>query len=379
MTQPPQKRLLLISSFAESLVNFRLALMKDAIADGFEVHAFGPDISPDIMATLRDAGIHAHTISLSRNGLNPLADLTTLWSIYRLIRNIRPSHVLSYTIKPVIYGSLAARLVGVEKIGALITGLGYAFMQSNSKTQRVVGKIAQSLYRLALSGASVVFFQNPDDRNLFVDNRIVVAPKCRLVNGSGIDIRQFAQSPIPKGDTIDFLMIGRIIADKGVREFAEAAQLITAQYPNARFHLVGWLDTNPSAIQQSELDQWISSGAIKFHGKLSDVRQVIKDSHVYVLPSYREGTPRTVLEAMAIGRAIITTDAPGCRETIRHEKSGMLIPVADVKGLVQAIQRYIESPELIDEHGAAARARAEDVYDVTKVNRDMLRGLQDLA
>ena len=377
MSQTATKRLLLVSSFAESLVNFRLALMQDAVTDGFEVHACGPDITDEIATTLKESGIHVHTISLSRNGLNPLADLSTLWSIFTLIRNIKPTHVLGYTIKPVIYGSLAARLAGVKRIGALITGLGYAFMQSNSLTQRLVGGIARSLYRVALSGASVVFFQNTDDRDLFTTNKIVAAQKCRLVNGSGIDIKAFAHSPLPESTSVEFLMIGRIIADIGVREYAAAAQQVRAHYPNARFHLVGWLDTNPSAIQQAELDQWIANGAIQYHGKLSDVRQVIKDCHVYVLPSYREGTPRTVLEAMAIGRAIITTDAPGCRETIQDEESGFLVPVADVDALVNAMQKYLQSPQLMATHGQSARHRAVQVYDVKKVNQDMLKGLQE--
>lgn len=371
-----KKRLLVVSSFAESLVNFRLMLMQDAIADGFEVHACAPDFTPPIREQLQAASISTHDILLSRNGLNPILDIATLFSLWRLINKVQPTHQLAYTIKPVIYASLAARLAGVPKIGALVTGLGYAFMQADNRRQKWVGWIARWLYKCSLSGTSVVFFQNPDDRQLFIDNRLVKASKVRIVNGSGIDLKQFSHQPLPSGDSLHFVIIGRILADKGMREFAAAATTIRQRHPNTRFHLVGWLDSNPSAIQQSELDCWLAEGALTFHGKLDDVRDIIAQSHVYVLPSYREGTPRTVLEAMAIGRAIITTDAPGCRQTIEDGVSGWLIEVANVDALVKAIERYINNSALIKQHGNNARRRAEAVYDVKKVNKDMLEGLQ---
>lgn len=369
-----EKRLLVVSSFAESLVNFRLALMQDAMAEGYEVHACAPDFDEDISATLTAAGIAVHSIKLSRNGLNPFGDLLTLYSIWRLVRKIKPTHQLAYTIKPVIYGTLAAWLGGVKRVGALVTGLGYAFMQADSKRQKWIGHLAQMLYKIALWGADVVFFQNPDDQGVFIDNRLVRADKTRIVNGSGIDIHQFTHTPMPEKSTVKFLMICRILADKGAREYAAAAKRVSHQYPNSEFHLVGWLDSNPTAIQQHELDQWIKDGMI-FHGKLADVRDVIAASHVYVLPSYREGTPRTVLEAMAIGRAIITTDAPGCRETIRSNESGLLVEVANVDDLQNAMEDYLTHPDKIDQHALAARKRAEDVYDVKRVNQQMLRGL----
>ncbi|MDM7861408.1 glycosyltransferase family 4 protein [Alteromonas sp. ASW11-36] len=369
------KRLLMISSFAESLINFRLALMQDAIAAGFEVHACAPDLTPEINAELNAHGITTHDITLVRTGLNPFKDLATVHSVYRLIRQLRPSHTLAYTIKPVVYGSIAARMARVSRIGALITGLGYTFMQADSLRQKVVSKIAHALYEVALNGVNIAFFQNPDDRDLFVDNRLVDRAKTRLVNGSGIDIEQFSQQPLNDFPPFHFLMIGRIIKDKGVVEYAQAAQQIKQRYPHAHFHLVGWLDSNPNAIQQSQLDEWIASGAITFHGRLADVREVIQNCHVYVLPSYREGTPRTVLEAMAVGRAIITTNAPGCKETIEDGVSGQLIDVADIPTLVAAIERYIKAPEKIAQHGQAARERAIAVYDVHKVNQQMLDGL----
>lgn len=371
-----KKRLLVVSSFAESLVNFRLALMQDAIEDGYEVHACAPDLTPQLRQQLQSNSITVHDIPLSRNGLNPISDLATLFSLWRLIRKLKPTHQLAYTIKPVIYGSLAARIAGVPVIAALVTGLGYAFMQASTRRQKWIGKIAQWMYKCALSGASVVFFQNPDDCALFVDGGLVKQEKTRLVNGSGIDIDQFKTQELPPKDKLHFLMIGRILADKGAREYAAAANIIRKRYPHTQFHLVGWLDSNPTAIQQSELDQWIDDDSIIFHGKLDDVRSAIAQSHVYVLPSYREGTPRTVLEAMAIGRAIITTDAPGCRETIIPGESGMLVTVADVESLVSAIEHYITNPTLIEQHAKNARIRAEAVYDVKKVNKDMLQGLK---
>ncbi|WP_100644225.1 glycosyltransferase family 4 protein [Alteromonas facilis] len=377
MTDSKTKTLLVVSSFAESLVNFRLALMQDAIKDGYIVHACAPDFDPLIEAELQKHGIIPHSIRLSRNGLNPFGDIATLLDIRRLIKQVRPTHTLAYTIKPVIYGCLAARLCKVKHIGALITGLGYAFMQSNTLRQRLVSSIALVLYRAALSGAHRVFFQNPDDRALFLAHKLVKQDKTQVVNGSGIDVQAFSQHPLPDKTVLRFLMIGRLLKDKGIREFAAAAKVIKQRFPQVEFHLVGWLDSNPTSISQRKLDQWIAEQRIIFHGKLADVRPVIKASHVYVLPSYREGTPRTVLEAMAIGRAIITTDAPGCRETIIDGESGFLTKVADVDDLVRAIEHYIEHPELIEAHSNAARKRAETIYDVHKVNQSMLQGLQE--
>jgi glycosyltransferase involved in cell wall biosynthesis len=229
------------------------------------------------------------------------------------------------------------------------------------------------LYRFALGRTHKVFFQNADDERLFRKLGLLPAfvPSV-VVNGSGVDVASFSSKPLPLG-TISFLMIGRLLGDKGVREYAAAARRIKAFHPRARFQLVGWIDTNPDAIGQSELDSWTTDGTLEFLGKLKDVRPAIAASTVYVLPSYREGTPRTVLEAMAMGRPIITTDAPGCRETVIDQQNGFLVPVKSVEALAEAMMKFIEDPSLALRMGRRSREIAEAKYDVHNVNAVMLR------
>ena len=292
--------------------------------------------------------------------------------LLKLIKEVRSAYVLTYTIKPVIYGSIAAWVLGVPQRYALVTGLGYAFTGDAKGLRRVLRYIVQRLYRLALSRTGKVFFQNPDDETLFREKKILspAIPSC-IVNGSGVDISKYSVCPLPEQPV--FLMIARLLGDKGVREYAQAAVVVKRVYPEARFLLVGWIDNNPDAITEQELDKWISEGAVEFLGKLSDVRIAIQHSSVYVLPSYREGTPRTVLEAMAMGRAVITTNAPGCRETVINGDNGYLVPVRDVQALAAAMVTAIESPDDRARMGGRSRAIAEEKYDVHKVNEVMLQ------
>lgn len=343
--------------------------MRDA---GMEVDVAVPSIEnlPGLKEGLAAHGVATHGIPLRRTGTNPLADLTLVLALYRLIRGLRPTVTLPYTIKPVIYGTIAAWLAGVPHRYALVTGLGYAF---TGKRQGLLTGIIGMLYRFALGKAHKVFFQNPDDESLFRQRGLLPrSVPSVVVNGSGVDVSSFSVEALPSGQQI-FLMIGRLLGDKGVREYAEAARRVKARNAGVQFRLVGWIDTNPDAISQSELDSWITDGTLNFLGKLDDVRPAIAGSTVYVLPSYREGTPRTVLEAMAMGRPIITTDAPGCRETVIEGDNGFLVPVKSVDALVEAMQRFIDNPDLAAKMGQRSREIAKDKYDVHKVNAVMLR------
>jgi glycosyltransferase involved in cell wall biosynthesis len=367
------KTFLLIASFPDSLIKFRGPLLRALVAKGLDLHVAAPHLVdvPDIRTELEALGITLHDISLNRTGTNPVADLATVAELWRLMRRIRADYVLGYTIKPVIYGSMAAWLAGVPNRFALVTGLGYAFTGEASGKRGLLRKLIQRLYRFGLSKSRKVLFQNPDDEALFRQLQLLPAdiPSC-VVNGSGVDVADYALAPLPQNPS--FLLIARLLGDKGVREYAQAARKVKAQYPDSIFRLVGWIDDNPDAIGQLELDEWVSSGTVEFLGKLADVRPAIADCNVYVLPSYREGTPRTVLEAMAMGRPVITTDAPGCRETVTDGDNGFLVSVMAVDELAAAMVRFIESPELVASMGERSRLVAEQKYDVHRVNEFML-------
>lgn len=373
-------KFLLIAGFADSLINFRKPLIIALLKQGLEVHVAAPDLlaNQTVVLELTSLGVIAHDIPMQRAGMNPIADLRAVVALWQLMRRIKPDYVLGYTIKPVIYGTVAAWLARVPQRFALITGLGFAFMgmdEKNNEHSRVQA-VVRTLYRTALRHCQTVFFQNPDDELLFRQLKMFpVHVNSRVVNGSGVDVAQFDIAPIAEQAAPRFLLIARLLGDKGIREYVQAAEQIKQRYPKAQFDLVGWIDENPSSITQTELDEWIAAGTITFLGRLSDVRPAIKRCSVYVLPSYREGTPRTVLEAMAMGRAVITTDAPGCRETVVEGDNGFLVPIKDTNALAEAMLRFIEQPDLIAQMGQRSRVIAEEKYDVHKVNEQMLKGM----
>lgn len=364
----------MIAGYPDSLLNFRGPLLNALVAAGLDVHVAAPDLPANsgVRQRLEALGVQVHEVRLNRTGMNPLSDLGSLFNLWRLMRRLKPDFSLAYTIKPVIYGNVAAWLARVPARFALITGLGYAF-QGEAGQRSWLKRIVQNLYGFALAKVTKVFFQNPDDEALFYDQGILDSAdrKTVVVNGSGIDVDSFTVAHFP--ETIQFLLIARLLGDKGVREYVQAATTVRKQYPDTVFGLVGWIDENPDAIDGDELQNWVDSGVVKFYGRLADVKPAIADSSVYVLPSYREGTPRTVLEAMAMGRAVITTDAPGCRETVVHGKNGFLVPVKSTSELAAAMNHFIENPELVVAMGKESRLLAEEKYDVRKVNDHMLR------
>lgn len=371
------KRVLVIASFADSILSFRGDLLKAMQQQGKEVHIAAPDFSLEQKKALIELGITPHVYALQRTGLNPIKDAASVWSLFRLIRNLQPQQTLAYTIKPVIYGALAASLAGVKNVYSMITGLGYVFTQQNTAKQKVLHFLVSLLYKSGLACSKGVFFQNPDDRKLFVEQGLVPEHKTKLINGSGINLSRFPQLNLPAVDDqqpeIHFLLIARLLKDKGVEEYAAAAALLKKQGHCAVFHLAGWIDDNPSAIAQADLDTWIANDLVKFHGRVEDVAGLIAQCHVYVLPSYREGTPRTVLEAMSCGRAIVTTDAPGCRETVNDGNNGFLVQPQSAESLTKALIRYFELPELIEQQAAISRQYAEQRYDVNLVNQQILQ------
>jgi glycosyltransferase involved in cell wall biosynthesis len=367
-------KFLLVAGFPDSLLQFRGPLIDALIAANLQVHVAAPNLPEgDAMRRQLEAkGLVVHEIPLRRTGMNPIADLACLLYLWRLMRRIKPQFVLGYTIKPVIYGSLAAWLAQVPRRFALITGLGYAFQGQNGGRRGLLLWVVRRLYALGLSRTHKVLFQNPDDEALFRSLGILrPAAASFVVNGSGVNVAEYSPAPLPAAP--HFLLIGRLLGDKGVREYAQAAARLRARHPEAHFSLVGWIDENPDAISQQELDAWVAENTLDYLGRLGDVRPAIAACSVYVLPSYREGTPRTVLEAMAMGRAIVTTDAPGCRETVIDGDNGYLVPVRSADALAAAMGRFLDDPALAPRMGARSRQIAEEKYDVHKVNAVMLR------
>lgn len=365
------KRVLIIGSFAPSLIQFRGPLISAMAQKGHSVVTAAPSIDPKVASDLQELGAEPREIPLRNVSLNPLAMAQSYRALRSLIRRERPDVILAYTIKPVIVAALAGRAERVPTIVSLITGAGYAFT-GGREPKRLVSKVAAShLYRLALKRSDVIIFQNPDDRALF--ERLRLVPRGRrseIANGSGIDLARF--SPVPVPPRTSFLMIARLLRDKGIREFAQAAKRLKAAHPDVPIVLVGDSDPSPDSLTRDELADLIQCG-VDYRGHMADVRPAIADCSVYVLPSYREGTPRSVLEAMAMGRAIITSDAPGCRETVKHGENGFLVRPRDAESLHDAMVRFIERPELALQMGRASRAIAETKYDVHRVNADLLR------
>lgn len=363
------RTVLVNASYAPSLVNFRGPLIRAMVAAGHRVHASAPVLSGETAKAVAALGAEPHAVPLARTGLNPLADLGYMRAIRRLVRETGADLVLGYTIKPCIWGSLAARAEGVES-ASLVTGLGYAFIPGKGLVRRLVAGLSRRLWRAATGANRVVIFQNPDDRADFIAAGALGDPaKARMVDGSGVDTAHFAPAPLPP--EASFLMIARLLGNKGVREYGEAAARLSGEGLPARFRLAGFFDEGPDGIDRAEFDRWCAAG-LEYLGPLDDVRGAIAEANVYVLPSYREGTPRTVLEAMAMGRAVITTDAPGCRETVRPGETGLLLPVRDSAATADAMRTLAADPALRLRMGEAGRRFCEEKYAVEKVNRAML-------
>ncbi len=369
-------RVVVMGSLPESLINFRGALLQAMLSAGHEVHAMSPPAEASVVERLTGMGVQHHPVPLERTGLDPLRDMRSLLAMRRLFRRVEPDCLLTYTIKPVVYGCLAAGSAGVPRCYAMIEGLGYTFSRRGIQGW-LLGGIARILYRAALRHAERVFFLNPDNLEVFDglgllrDRRQAV-----LIDGIGVDLDRFTPRPLPPA--MSFLMIARLLRDKGVYEYVEAARRIRRRYPEVRFRLVGWIDDNPDSVTEEELEEWKTEGVIEYLGRLDDVRPAIADCSVYVLPSYHEGMPRTVMEAMAMGRAVITTDAPGCRETVTEGENGFLVMPGDVDSLVDAMSRFVERPRLVAAFGENARQIAERRFDERVIN-GMVMDVMDLS
>ena len=361
-------------SASQSLVKVRRPIIQALHRAGHRVLACAPNIPAHRREALNSWGIETASISMRRQGINPLADLRTIYSLYNLFRTWNPDKVLVYNAKPVVYGSLAAWASGAEPY-VIVTGLGRNYTV-NTPRARFVRGILNSLYRISFSVCEGIFFQNEDDPELLSRHGALPrnVPK-HITNGSGVDTEHFAPSPVPEKPT--YLCLARLIAEKGIREYVAAARRVKERYPDATFQLAGHFEPDvPGAITEDELQQWTEEGVIEYLGYVDDVRSAIAQASTYVLPTYyREGTPRSILEAMSMGRPIITTDAPGCRGTVESGENGWLVAPKQVDELKEAMCWMIENNEQRRVMGQKSRQLAEEKYDVNVVNQTIMEGM----
>lgn len=366
----PKRRILVLSSQAFSLLHFRLDMMLRFIKLGYDVYAAAPDSEPEWSEKLGANGIYYNSFYLQRNGENPIKDIQGYFTLKKLIAQIKPDIVFAYQAKTVIYGTLAAHACGVTEIYDLIAGLGSVFRHSEkSWKRRLIKNILSVEYRAALKYAKVVFFQNHDDSKVFIDSKLTKPEKTKYMNGSGVNTEHFLRHPMPKEKKV--LFVGRYIADKGLREYLEAARLLKAKHPEVVFEMVGYYDTNPSAIQPEYVQQYIDEGVVVDCGKQDDTYDYLKNCYAFVLPSYHEGTPKSVLEAMAVGRPIVTTNAPGCRETVEDGVNGYLVDVGNSAQLADQIEKIITDEKIAVLMAEESYRRVVEKYDVRKVNEQL--------
>ncbi|WP_458526270.1 glycosyltransferase family 4 protein [Onishia taeanensis] len=363
----------IIGVVPESIYNFRGDLIRRILASGHEVLVITGPCTDVQRVKIHSMGVLHDEFFVKRTSSNVFHDVLTFLTLLKILHREKPDKTLCYTIKPVIWGGLASAIVRSD-FYALVTGSGYA-LNNNSPKGRFTAYIVKFLYSKALFFSRKVFFQNPDDRELFVSMSLVDPVKTVVVNGSGVNVDYYDVASFPSGD-MTFLCISRLLGDKGLREFYSASKQIKEKWPGCRFLLLGGIDTSPDAISEHEVMAWDSEGALQYLGTRDDVREVIKNSHVFILPSYHEGTPRSVLEAMSMGRPVITTDTPGCRETVIDGSNGFLVSAKDADDLAAKIMRFIENPDLVYIMGAASRELAVKKYDVEKVNDVMMKEMR---
>lgn len=365
-------KIIIVASNGSSLVNFRFELLQRLVGLNNSVIAVAPSFSADTKKRLEGIDVQTVAISMDPTGLNPFKDWVTYRKLCDFLVREQPKLVLGYTIKPVIYASLAASKAGVKNIFSIITGLGSVFI-GDTWRMKLACWVSKKLYRKSLRKNKGVFFQNSADELFFTSTGLIEKNKSLVINGSGVNTNRFSPTVFPKKPR--FIFIGRMIMDKGVYDFVEAAKIIKKSHPDVCMRLVGPLCDNPSAISTEQINEWEEMGAVEYLGEKKDVRAELAKSSVLVLPSYREGLSRSILEAMAMGRPIITTDVPGCRETVEDGKNGFIVPIKRGDKIAQAMSYFLKNPERVEIMGRLSRQMVEKKYDVRQVNKVIIEQL----
>lgn len=370
-------KIVIIGTVASSFYGFRAALIYQLLLKGHSVYAFTSEYSQYELKKIELLGAIPITYELNRGGMNPLADGKATYALSKKIKGIAPDLVFSYFSKPVIFGTLAAKIAKVPRVIGMLEGLGYAFTEQPeglSKKVKLIKNIQIFLYKIALPQLDNIIFLNPDDPKDLLETYHIKVKQVDILGGIGLDLDEYNYQPIETLDSpINFLFIGRMLKEKGIHDFISAAKIVKQSHPDVQFTVLGAIDPfNPGALQQFELDRLISLNIINYPGQVDNVQKWIAASHVFVLPSYREGVPRSTQEAMAIGRAVITTDVPGCRETVIDGVNGFLVEKWSPQTLAEKMIYFIEHPKQIKKMGYESYKIAQEKFDADKVNKRLI-------
>lgn len=369
----------IIGTSAARVILFRAELIERLVQRGHNVLAFAPDYTPDTRAQVTALGATPVDFRFNPTGLNPFSDLANTWRLARLFRRRRIEVTFAYVVKPVIFATLAAWLAGVPRRLGMLEGLGYVFTDQpggNSIKIRVLRRVQALLYRLTFPLLERMIFLNPDDPADLIDRYRIPVRKVSLLGPIGLDLSRYAYRPLGQGP-FSFIFVGRLLAEKGINEYIEAARLVKRRHAQARFIMLGGLDeANPGGLTAAELEALVDDDIVIHPGYVTNVQDWIADAHVFVLPSYREGMPRSTQEAMAMGRAVITTDVPGCRETVEQGRNGFLVPPFDAHALAEKMLYFIEHPEEAERMGRESHGLASAHFDVHAANARLVRYIE---
>lgn len=370
-------KIAIVGTINSSMVTFRGPLLKALVDAGYQVFAFTMDYDRESEQKVRELGATPVRYELERTGTNPFRDLKSVYQLKRLFRQHSIDRVFSYFLKPVIYGSIAAGLARVPRCDAMLPGMGYYFTQgcvNDPWKKRIVSKILKYLLRSALKRNQQVVVYNDDDQKELVQLQLARSSQIVRVNGTGIDLAAYPYSDAPT-NPVTFLLAARLIGAKGIQEYLDAANMVKSQYPKTRFVLLGETDSSADGFSAERVAPHVEANVVEWPGKVSDIRPWLQGTSVYVLPSYREGVPRSTQEALATGRPVITTDTTGCRETVIHGQNGFLVPARDSSALAERMVWFLENTDAILSMGQASRQLAEERFDVHKINESLIHQL----
>lgn len=376
-----KKKVAIIVNEVSTLLHFRKELVLDLVHSEYDVFCLAEGYTNETEDIIRQWGATPVKHNLRRSNLNPLGDIVEIFNIRKTLKLISPDVVLTCFVKPVIFASLAAKLAGIKKRVGMIEGLGYAFTPSPKPKgfkSKLIKFLQVQLYRIALPTLDKVIFLNPDDRKDLLDAHHIYVKESMILGGIGVNLNDYFYSEQSIDKTISFVFLGRLLREKGIFEFLKAASLVKTKYPQTKFLVLGQIDKqNPTAMSEKALQDYIDKEIIIYPGYIKDVPEYIKNTNVFVLPSYREGVPKSTQEAMAMGKVILTTNVPGCRETVVDGLNGFLVPLFSSEILAQKMMYLIENKQELIKMGYESRRIAEKKFDVRKINSQLIDILEE--